>query len=282
MQVAKFATNEIGVTWWGHIWNQWYNLNYGLNRLGPWQCNALYLWQGFWDICVHATYVIQLLSCVYYLYIYNVIFQSNSSVVELCVPYPQHNFLIASIKLGESTCFSGALKRRWKQLNRQVCEVCFRHTHLTQDHGNIFPELMMGVFKEFLESSTIHGVARISSAKVGSCCGDRIQVQPMKAIPESLYQNILKLKGKHKQHFTDLSWQMCLGFGGISGFSDCRIHHWQLLRKMAGEPNFHLIHNPHDQFAGISNCDSLPTFGFKHSPQLWSSQGWKSILVWKR
>ena len=113
------------------------NLNYGLNRLGPWQCNALYLWQGFWDICVHATYVIQLLSCVYYLnlYIYNVIFQSNSSVVELCVPYPQHNFLIASMKLGESTCFSGALKRRWKQLNRQVCEVRFKHTLLTLDHG---------------------------------------------------------------------------------------------------------------------------------------------------
>ena len=124
----------------------------------------------------------------------------------------------------------------------------------------------------------------LCKGRIMLCRCNRIQVQPMKAIAESLYQNILKLKGKHncKQHFTDLPWQMCLGFGGISWFSDCRIHHWQLLRKMAAVPNLHHLYDLPNWDAWLPSGDSLSTFGFQHCPQLWPSQGWQPVIVWKR
>ena len=150
----------------------------------------------------------------------------------------------------------------------------------------------MRVVKEFLESSTIHGLSRISSAKVRSFSSKVTYKSCYYESPRHqkffLYLKIMHFQDKSKtwhncqQDLADPSWQMCLGFCGSPWFFDGRLHHWQLLHKMATVPNLHLIHDPSDQLAWVSNCDSLSTPWLKHSLELWPSQGWKSILVWKR
>ena len=129
-----------------------------------------------------------------------------------------------------------------------------RNHHKSQQ---ISCNLGMDILREFLESSTIHGLTYISTARVGFCrfVSLFIVFPPDKVSKDSL-------------DFSCLSWI-------YRGWNP----HWQVLQGLARESYCHLNHHPPHWWPELPCCDHLSCKGLQHRPLPWPRKSWQWISI---
>ena len=116
--------------------------------------------------------------------------------------------------------------------------------------------IVMDILREFLESSTIHGLTYISTARV-------------RLVWCSLFllQYMLFLADKDCKDF--LGWS-CMSWVHRSWDPD-----WQVLLFLAGKSNNHVYHYPSHRRPWLPRCNNLPSKELQHSSLSWPRQCWQ-------
>ena len=139
-------------------------------------------------------------------------------------------------------------------------------------HSLLATEVKMEILREFLESSTIHGLSYISSSKVGHI-----------TISFNIYNFHpwnTRLVVKHGQVisfnvFSDQDSKDPLVWHRLSRFHWRRIPHWQVLQGVVGIPYCHLNCHPSHQWPRLPCRVCLSSKGLQHSPLSWSCKRWQ-------
>ena len=126
-------------------------------------------------------------------------------------------------------------------------------------HDN-FDWIAMDILREFLETSTIHGLTYISSARVSFCWV--FYLFTISFCPDQIGKGSLVFNCLSRVHW---GWNP----------------DWQVLQGLAGEPYRHLDHHPPHRWPGLPHCDRLSSEELQHCPLPWSCQGWQWTFLWQ-
>ena len=122
----------------------------------------------------------------------------------------------------------------------------FRFRYVVYDN---FDWIAMDILREFLETSTIHGLTYISSARVSFCWAFYLFI--ISFLPDQV--------GKGSLVFNCLSWVH-------RGWNP----NWEVLQGLAGKSYRHLDHDPPHRRPRLPCCDHLSSEGLQHRPLPWS------------
>ena len=120
----------------------------------------------------------------------------------------------------------------------------------------------MEIFREFLESSTIHGLAHISSSKV--------------SVHKVLHFCYLYMI------FPDKDSKSSMGYSCLFWISMRRSADQQVFWGVARLTHIHHDHNPHYWRSRLSIGVCVSSKGIKHATQPRSFEGWQYLVLWRK